>query len=144
MTTTETRHATGGCACGAVRFSAEGEPWRVGLCHCLDCRKQHGTPFSSSAVFPAERVELTGDEPDAYATSAKGRRHFCRRCGSPVFWREEGSDEVELFLGAFDEVGQFAPTYESWVLRREPWLPAISSVVRRYDRNRAGPQRTEP
>ena len=135
---------TGGCACGAVRFAAEGEPYRVGLCHCFDCRKQCGTPFGSFAIFPADRVDFAGDEPGVYASSAKGRRYFCRSCGSPVFSRDEGSDEVELCTGAFDAVGRFAPTYEGWVSRREPWLPEIPSVVRRYDRNRAGPQRTEP
>jgi hypothetical protein len=41
--------SNGGCACGAVRFVAEGEPYRVGLCHCFDCRKQHGAPFGAFA-----------------------------------------------------------------------------------------------
>ena len=141
---TTVSRSTGGCACGAVRFVAEGEPYRVGLCHCFDCRKQHGTPFSSSAIFPADRVAFAGDEPGVFASSAKGRRYLCRRCGSPVFYREEGSDEIELFLGAFDEIGRFAPTYEAWVSRREPWLPEIPGVSRRYDHNRTGPQRTEP
>ncbi|MCC2112140.1 MAG: GFA family protein, partial [Hyphomicrobiales bacterium] len=30
---------TGGCLCRNVRFVASGRPYRVGLCHCLDCRK---------------------------------------------------------------------------------------------------------
>ena len=30
---------TGGCLCGDVRIVAAGRPYRVGLCHCLDCRK---------------------------------------------------------------------------------------------------------
>ena len=38
---------TGGCLCGSVRIVASGRPYRVGVCHCLDCRK----PRSSSAVF---------------------------------------------------------------------------------------------
>ena len=36
---------TGGCVCGKVRFEADGEPDRVGICHCLDCRKYHGALF---------------------------------------------------------------------------------------------------
>jgi hypothetical protein len=45
--------SNGGCACGAVRFVAEGEPYRVGLCHCFDCRKQHGAPFGAFALMPS-------------------------------------------------------------------------------------------
>ena len=138
------QRSTGGCLCGAVRFIAEGGPYRVGLCHCLDCRKHGGAPFGASVIFPAEKVIFTGDEPGVYASSAHGRRRFCRHCGSPVFGRNEGSDEVELHLGSFDEGGLFAPTYELWTIRREPWLPTVPGVVRHYERNRPGPQRSEP
>ena len=61
-----------------------------------------------------------------------------------MFSREEGPDEVELAIGACDEVGRLAPTDDSWVMRREPWRPAIPSDVRRNDPNRTDPQRTEP
>jgi hypothetical protein len=140
---TTTARSTGSCACGAVRFVAEGEPYRVGLCHCFDCRKQHGTPFGAFVIFPADRVTFAGDEPGVFATSAAYRHHFCRTCGSPVFSRDEGSDEVELFLGSFDEVNRFAPTYEVWTTRREAWLSAIPGIVNRYEQNRVGSQRTE-
>ena len=53
----------GGCLCGAIRFVAEGEPYRVGLCHCLDCRKHGGAPFAALAIFPADKVRFTGEEP---------------------------------------------------------------------------------
>lgn len=136
-------NATGGCACGAVRFMARGQPYRVGLCHCFDCRKQHGAPFGAFAIFAVDHVTFSGDAPGAYADSERGRRYFCRSCGSPVFAREEGSDEIELFTGAFDAVDLFAPTYESWVCRREAWLPDMPSVRHRYELNRTGQQRTE-
>lgn len=45
---------TGGCLCGSVRIVASGQPYRVGVCHCLDCRKHHGALFHASAIFPQD------------------------------------------------------------------------------------------
>ena len=135
--------ANGGCLCGAVRFTTTGEPYRVGLCHCLDCRKHGGAPFGAFVIFPADRVVFQG-EPGAVSSPVHGSRHHCRRCGSPVFGRAEGSDEIELHLGAFDDPGRWTPTYELWIIRREPWLPAIPGVVRRYERDRTSASRSEP
>ena len=120
---------TGGCLCGKVRFMATGVPNRVGICHCLDCRKHHGALFYAAAIFPQEAVTVTGETHDYLG------RHFCPRCGSSVFARS--GDEVELHLGALDEVGQFVPTYEGWTLRREAWLPPFPGM-RQYERDREG------
>ena len=105
----------GGCLCGGVRITAVGQPNRVGLCHCLDCRKHHGALFHASAIFPLDAVTVEGETRD-YAG-----RHFCPRCGSSVFGRS--GDEVEVNLGALDAADRFVPTYELWTIRREGWLP---------------------
>ncbi|MEP4198467.1 MAG: GFA family protein [Aliishimia sp.] len=106
---------TGGCLCGKVRFTAVGRPDRVGVCHCLDCRKHHGALFYASAIFPQDAVTVTGETRDY-----KGR-HFCPCCGSSVFARSD--DEIEVHLGSLDAPNQLAPSYESWVVRREAWMP---------------------
>jgi len=124
----------GGCLCGDVRILACGAPYRVGICHCLDCRKHHGALFFAAAVFPAEAVAIEG-EPRDYAG-----RFFCPRCGSSVFARS--ADEIEVHLGALDATDQLIPTYESWVVRRESWLPLFPST-RRYDRDRIASDRSE-
>jgi hypothetical protein len=49
---------TGGCLCGDVRIVASGRPYRVGLCHCLDCRKHHGALFFAAAMFPEDAVTV--------------------------------------------------------------------------------------
>jgi len=126
---------TGGCLCGNVRIVASGTPYRVGLCHCLDCRKHHGALFAGSAIFPEEAVAIEGETRD-YAG-----RHFCGRCGSSVFGRSE--DEIEVNLGCLDAPDQLVPTYELWTVRRESWLPDFP-VAREYERDRPATSRFEP
>ena len=125
---------TGGCLCGSVRIVASGQPYRVGLCHCLDCRKHHGALFYAAAIFPQAAVSITGE------THEYAGRHFCPRCGSSVFARS--ADEIEVSLGALDAPDQLTPTYESWTLRREAWLPAFP-LAHRYARDRDGSGREE-
>lgn len=125
----------GGCLCGAVRFLARGEPLRVGICHCLDCRKHHGALFHASAIFPLAAVAVSG------AVGTYAGRCFCPHCGSSVFSRS--GDEMEIHLGALDAPDQFVPTYELWTIRREAWLPPFA-LERHYPRDRdedgAGPE----
>ena len=125
---------TGGCLCGALRFTARGEPWRVGICHCLDCRKNHGALFHASAIFPDTAVTITGE------VRSYRDRSFCPTCGSPVF--AHIGDEIGINLGAFDSPDQFRPTYELWMVRREAWLPEFE-WTRRYPANRESDGREE-
>ncbi|ACL67370.1 glutathione-dependent formaldehyde-activating GFA [Anaeromyxobacter dehalogenans 2CP-1] len=125
---------TGGCLCGDLRFVATGRPYRVGICHCLDCRKNHGALFHASAIFPAEAVTITGE------SRTFAGRSFCPRCGSPVFGLFD--DEMGVNLGCLDAPDQLTPTYELWTIRREAWLPPFPQT-RRYERNRESGGRSE-
>lgn len=119
-------HFTGGCLCGRVRIEARGRPYRVGLCHCLDCRKYHGALFHASAMFPEDAVTITGQ------AKAYRDRHFCPDCGSSVY--AVSDDEVEINLGTFDAPDQLRPTYELWTIRREGWLPPFHLKAYPQDR----------
>ena len=125
---------TGGCLCGSVRFVARGQPYRVGLCHCLDCRKHSGALFNATAIFPESAVTIEGE------TRSYAGRHFCPICGSSVFGRSD--DEIELSLGAFDAPDQFRPSYELWTIRREAWLPPFD-LAGHYERDRPSASRHE-
>ena len=124
----------GGCLCGKVRVEASGRPYRVGICHCLDCRKHHGALFFAAAIFPEGAVTIEGE------TAEYRNRHFCPRCGSSVFARYD--DEVEIHLGTLDAPNQLMPTYENWTIRRESWLPAFP-IKSHYERDREGDGRFE-
>ena len=124
----------GGCLCGKVRVVATGRPYRVGICHCFDCRKHHGALFQASAIFPQDAVTIEGETRDY------NRPCFCPHCGSSVFSRS--GDEVEVNLGSLDATDQLKPTYELWTVRRESWLPPFP-LTRRYERNRKSGGRSE-
>ena len=121
------QQVTGQCLCGAVKITANGKPDRVGLCHCLDCRKHHGALFYAAAIFPQDAVSIVGQ------TQAYQGRHFCPRCGSSVFARS--GDEIEVHLGILDAPDLFTPTYENWTIRREAWLPPFP-LKAHYERDR--------
>jgi hypothetical protein len=123
----------GGCACGALRFRAKGEPKRVGICHCMTCRRIHGSAFSSYAIYERDDIEWSGDA-RAWKSSPLGRRHFCPVCGSVAYMEYGDTSELDIPLGAFDRTGIFEPTYELWCCHREPWLPA--GVRTEFERDR--------
>ena len=129
---TEMRIRTGGCACGQLTFETRGEPKRVGLCHCMTCRKISGAPFSAFVIFEADQVTISGEFRSWSATPAVADC-FCPVCGSQVFDRDSDS-EIEIRLGAFDEPNLFTPTYEAWTKRRENWL--CTPDLRSFPENR--------
>nr|WP_272885056.1 GFA family protein [Stutzerimonas kunmingensis] len=120
--------------CGNLRIVTAGQPYRVGICHCLDCRKHHGALFYAAAVFPQDAVTVEGE------TAEYAGRNFCPSCGSSVFSRL--ADELEVHLGALDAPDQLTPTYECWTVRREGWLPPFP-LIRRYQHDRDDSSRFE-
>ena len=108
----------GSCLCGAVRYEVSGEPLRVGLCHCGDCRKASGSAFVMFAVWPRAAFSSHGE------IRTFSGRSFCPACGSRLFCLSE--DHAEIRVGSLDDApSDLVPSYEIWVKRREPWLHAL-------------------
>ena len=119
---------SGGCLCGRVRISVRGEPMRVGLCHCTDCRQESGSAFTFYGVWPVSQFEYVGE------TSAFRGRCFCPDCGSRLFSVDD--QEAEIKLGIMSEAPTaLVPGYELWIKRREPWLRPVEGAMQ-YEENR--------
>lgn len=125
MTTSEGSHS-GGCLCGAVRYTVSGAPIRVGLCHCETCQKNTGAPYFAFAVFPSGQVTIDGTLEDVFAP--KIARQFCPDCGSLIALQDEPG-EIDLALGGFDVPPDFSVEYELWVGRRHPWIAPVAGAT---------------
>ena len=120
---------TGRCLCGRIRYQVRGEPLRVGLCHCADCRRESGSAFVMFAVWPREAFSSKGE------FSTYEGRSFCGTCGSRLF--NLTAEEAELRVGSLDMAPtDLTPTYEIWTMRREKWLHPQPGADQ-YDGDRA-------
>lgn len=123
----------GGCLCGALRFTADGEPLVVDYCHCDLCRRSSGAPVLVWASFKAASFRYTRGAPKQYASSDHGLRDFCATCGTQVLFRTvREPDSVDINVGALDEPGRCVPTMHIHCARALPWL-AIHDDLPRYD-----------
>jgi hypothetical protein len=95
--------ATGRCMCGAVHFEIRGPLRDVVVCHCGQCRRQHGAPPSYTAA-PWSNVKLEGaSHLKWYQSSEQARRGFCRICGSSLFWEPIGTGRVSIAAGSLNK-----------------------------------------
>lgn len=120
---------TGSCLCGRVDYSVRSDPIRIGICHCLDCRKESGSVFATFGIWPSHAFEMSGE------VRYHDGRGFCVSCGGRVFSLPEGG-EVEIRLGSLGMAPtDLQPTYELWVKRREFWLPPLEGATQ-FDEDR--------
>lgn len=133
-----TQTFTGGCLCGAVRYSCSAVPAMAGHCHCEDCRRSSGAGHSSHMAVPEASVSMTG-EVKGYARAANSgnmvTRYFCPTCGAAIhstnsampgmtFLRASSLDDLEVFK---PEMHVFAAKAASWDHRRQD-LPAFDAM----------------
>jgi hypothetical protein len=98
-----TKTATGGCLCGAVRFTATYDKIGVGLCHCGMCRRWTGAPMFGVHLDGAITFD-TDDTLTWYKSSDWAERGFCATCGTSLFYRlTVGDGMVVPASGAFDD-----------------------------------------
>jgi len=119
------------CSCGQLTLTAEGDPIRISMCHCLACQRRTGSAFGIQARFPADRVRITGRYAEYVRASDEGeeRTHcFCPDCGAIVFWTPVPG-AIAVPVGAFADPTFPPPTVSVWGSRRHPWVSLPDTVV---------------
>jgi hypothetical protein len=115
------------CSCGAVKAACEGEPVRVSVCHCINCKRRSGSAFAVQARWPADQVTLTGGTREWQLTGDEGgvaTFRFCPVCGATIAYTVDGMpDLVAVPVGAFADPGFTpGPEYSVYEGRMFPWI----------------------
>src|SRR5690348_8667687 len=87
---------SGGCHCGAIRYEAEIDPGRVGVCHCTDCQRLSATAFRVTVPALLGSFRLLSGTPRIYTKTADSGRQreqaFCEKCGSQLYAVSPGAE----------------------------------------------------
>jgi hypothetical protein len=120
-----------------LRATVTGEPVRVSVCHCLNCKKRSGSAFAVQARWPKEQVRIEGESKTFVIVADSGNRgifHFCPNCGSDVFYEIDGkvddkfNDLIAIPVGALDDPYSVTPRFSVWEERKHDWLDVTGDV----------------
>ena len=122
-----TKERSGGCRCGAIGFTASGDPKFIGNCHLSACRKSYGAIISTFVGYKENQVEWTGER-RIYASSPGVQRCFCPVCGAPLSYQgQKWPGEIHLLLGAFHEQSDLIPTSDVFTDESLPFAPKLEA-----------------
>ncbi len=133
---------TGRCLLGGVTYSADAEPVVQAVCHCTDCQRQTGSPFTVFIGVPSASFKVEGNTLASFTAfgedhGGETQRSFCSACGSPIFSVSVLAPELTLIkAGSLDDASWLEPAMEFWTSSAQPWSPHFSRAAR-FDR---GPQ----
>ena len=121
---------TGGCQCGAVRFSV-GRLGRATVCHCRMCQKATGGIGGVYVI--GHDITWTRGTPKHFRSSNKVRRGFCGDCGTPPTFEidlDHGGG-TDMSIAAFDRAAEIVPVLQMASEDRLPWVDALAGLPER-------------
>jgi len=126
------------CRCGQLKAAVSGDPVRVSVCHCLNCKKRSGSAFAVQARWPKAQVQIDGASQTFVKVADSGNRatfHFCPECGSDVYYEIDGkfddkfNDLIAVPLGAFDDPFFLTPAFSVWENRKHDWVEIVGDGI---------------
>jgi len=98
---------SGRCLCGAVEFEIPADGLQASACHCAQCRRWAGGPWTAVPVAREALRFLRGEDCVRWFDSSEfARRGHCAACGSSLFYHAHGlddyRDQIAVSAGALD------------------------------------------
>ena len=129
----------GGCLCGAVRYTVQGDSvWKC-LCYCESCCRAAGAPVVAWAGFSKEKFKITHGNLVHYASSANALRGFCGVCGTTLTYEQHPDSPNESTAGAranevfvttitLDDPEAYPPNEQVFAREKPQWMQSAHSL----------------
>ncbi|TWF56852.1 GFA family protein [Neorhizobium alkalisoli] len=123
-----TEKLTGGCQCGAIRYSTRGPVTDRAICHCRMCQKAVGSVVWPFFTVDVADLEWTRGRPALYRSSEAAERGFCAACGTPISFQPVGKSAIDLSIGTLDDPAAIEPDKQYFAGQRMPWFHAMATL----------------
>ncbi len=125
---------TGGCSCGAVRFSI-GRYLYAQLCHCHACKKRTGSAYGISVVIDSSELKQFRGAIRTFTRIAESRNpveyDFCPACATTIRWRVKALESRQVLAGGtFDDPRAFQIAGEMYTTQALPWARIGCEITR--------------
>lgn len=119
----------GQCHCGAVRYEMPAEMIYQALCHCSDCRRHSGAPVVAWGLVQKDQLKVEGETTE-YRSSENGRRYFCPRCGTALFYTNDVvfPGQIDVQLATLDDPDSVHPQLQVQTAERIGWMERLGSI----------------
>ena len=102
----------GGCYCGSLRYSIEGDPMFKGQCHCRECQYISGGNPNVVMGVPPGGFKYTKGSPKEFSRGdleTPVTREFCSECGTHILAKAPNAPGGALLLkvGTLDDPSIF-------------------------------------
>ncbi len=127
---------TGGCLCGAVRYTSTSKPIAARTCWCRLCQYLGAGSSTVNAAFLKADVTLTGTTTDYQSVADSGtpmHRRFCPKCGTSLFSEAETRPHlIFIRVGTLDDPEVGAPGATIWTKTAPTWA-CISETLPKFE-----------
>lgn len=118
----KSKRLSGGCQCGAVRYSIPQPKSGVHYCHCRMCQKAVGNVFAALAPVPRDSVTWTRGKPKIFRSSNAVERGYCPKCGTPLTFIYRGGERLNFTIGSLDNPNAVKPELHYGTEAQVKWL----------------------
>jgi len=127
---------TGGCLCGAVRYTSTSRPLAARTCWCRLCQYLGAGSATVNVVFTKADVTISGETTDYPSVADSGNqmhRRFCPKCGTSLFSEAEARPHL-IFIraGSLDDPEIGAPGATIWTKQAPRWA-CINETLPRFE-----------
>jgi hypothetical protein len=123
---------TGACLCGAIQFRIRAPLAPIQVCYCRQCRKAQGGPLATNIPVDRSAFEIVAGAHvlRGFESSVGKIRHFCSRCGSPVYSERAALPQVvRVRAGLIDGALPVRAGSQAFVEARANWWPSDAALA---------------